>query len=237
MSYAPAGYWKLDETSGTTAVDSSGNARNGTYTGSGYVLADARGPDGANYPTFGSGGNSSHVAIADADVWSLPNPTTLGGLTVFALVRPTSVAGTTRQFVASKGTSPNSYEWAMYGNSSSAARFEAAVYQQDGAGLMVDRVDSILTTAWQVCAFRVPTSSGMGTRLQLFRNGALTETQGSITGSGYTNSTSPVWIGWRADSPASQYWVGAIAHAAIFGDIGDGAMLNLIDAARRDRWI
>ncbi len=28
---APVGYWRLNETSGTTAVDSSGNNRNGTY--------------------------------------------------------------------------------------------------------------------------------------------------------------------------------------------------------------
>lgn len=37
MSLAPLGYWRLGETSGTTAADSSGNGRNGTYTGT-YTL-------------------------------------------------------------------------------------------------------------------------------------------------------------------------------------------------------
>lgn len=31
LADTPAGYWRLDETSGTTAADSSGNARDGTY--------------------------------------------------------------------------------------------------------------------------------------------------------------------------------------------------------------
>ena len=33
MADSPAAYWKLDETSGTTAADSSGNGNNGTYGG------------------------------------------------------------------------------------------------------------------------------------------------------------------------------------------------------------
>lgn len=33
LADTPAGYWKLQDTSGTTAVDSSGNGRNGTYNG------------------------------------------------------------------------------------------------------------------------------------------------------------------------------------------------------------
>ena len=37
MQYSPVGYWRLGETSGTTAADSSGNGRNGTYTGT-YTL-------------------------------------------------------------------------------------------------------------------------------------------------------------------------------------------------------
>lgn len=38
MGDAPLGYWRLDETSGTTAVDSSGNGRHGTITGSNFIL-------------------------------------------------------------------------------------------------------------------------------------------------------------------------------------------------------
>ena len=38
LGFAPLGYWRLDETSGTTAFDSSGNGRNGTITGSNFLL-------------------------------------------------------------------------------------------------------------------------------------------------------------------------------------------------------
>lgn len=37
MSHSPLGYWRLGETSGTTAADSSGNGRNGAYAGT-YAL-------------------------------------------------------------------------------------------------------------------------------------------------------------------------------------------------------
>lgn len=40
LSDAPLAYWKLNETTGTTAADSSGNALSGTYAGS-YTLASA----------------------------------------------------------------------------------------------------------------------------------------------------------------------------------------------------
>lgn len=44
------GYWKLDETGGTTAADSSGNSRNGTY--SGPTLNSTPFTDGSPAPSF-----------------------------------------------------------------------------------------------------------------------------------------------------------------------------------------
>ncbi len=40
LADSPLAYWKLDESSGTTAVDSSGNGRDGTYAG-GYTLSQS----------------------------------------------------------------------------------------------------------------------------------------------------------------------------------------------------
>lgn len=55
LADAPAGYWKLDETSGTTAADSSGNGRDGSYVAS---------------PTLSAGGctlngSSQYVSVPD----------------------------------------------------------------------------------------------------------------------------------------------------------------------------
>ena len=76
------GWWKLDETTGTVAADSSGNGRNGTVTGA----ASWNGGDGF---TFSGGSNSSGNAITlpndllsglvdvtvDFDVWVDPTLT------------------------------------------------------------------------------------------------------------------------------------------------------------------
>jgi Concanavalin A-like lectin/glucanases superfamily/Lamin Tail Domain/CotH kinase protein/Bacterial TSP3 repeat len=47
MADQPAGYWRLDETNGTTAFDSSGNGRNGTYNGGVTLGQEGSGPEGS----------------------------------------------------------------------------------------------------------------------------------------------------------------------------------------------
>lgn len=57
MADSPMLLWKLDETSGTTATDSSGNGRNGTYNGS-PTLASAGGyPDASSVVYFPASGS------------------------------------------------------------------------------------------------------------------------------------------------------------------------------------
>jgi hypothetical protein len=60
------GFWRLNDTSGTTATDCSGNNRNGTYAGSVLPsLANAAGPDGVLCPYF-SGGDYCRVSFTGA---------------------------------------------------------------------------------------------------------------------------------------------------------------------------
>ena len=66
LALSPIGYWKLDETGGTTAADSSGNGRNGTYGGT-YTLANRDG-----FATFADGSVNIHnkanaVAVESLD--------------------------------------------------------------------------------------------------------------------------------------------------------------------------
>jgi hypothetical protein len=46
LADSPWGFWKCDESSGTTLADSSGNSRPMTISGSGQTLAQT-GPDGS----------------------------------------------------------------------------------------------------------------------------------------------------------------------------------------------
>lgn len=50
LATSPIAYWMLNETSGTTIADSSGNSRNGTY--SGVTLANGTSPQGSPAPLW-----------------------------------------------------------------------------------------------------------------------------------------------------------------------------------------
>lgn len=60
----PVGYWRLGETSGTTAVDSSGNGNDGTYEGS-PTLGEHGALVGDENKAVAFGGNPDHVEIPD----------------------------------------------------------------------------------------------------------------------------------------------------------------------------
>lgn len=64
-SMNPVGYWRLNETSGTTAADSSGNSRNGTYTNG--VVQGAKGViAGDAAATFD--GTNDHILLSGIDL-------------------------------------------------------------------------------------------------------------------------------------------------------------------------
>ena len=84
----PVGYWRLNESSGTTAYDLSGNGNNGTYTG-GYTL----GQMGA---LIASGDNDSSVLLDGSTATiTVPTSTTLGGtaISVGAWIKTTYSGG------------------------------------------------------------------------------------------------------------------------------------------------
>ncbi len=82
------GHWKLNETSGTTASDSSGNANNGTYTGGPTLGAAAPCYLGVNFPANGryviapASATLNAVGVSNANFsvafWVKPNGTTGG---------------------------------------------------------------------------------------------------------------------------------------------------------------
>ena len=89
MSNTPFAYWRMNEVSGTTMVDSSGNSRNGTYAN--VTLAQA-GPQPAVFPGF----EATNLAVAFNGSTSQGNIGTTGSLngttdfSVMAWVKTTS---------------------------------------------------------------------------------------------------------------------------------------------------
>ncbi len=72
LADSPLGYWRFEETSGTTAADSSGNGRDGTY-----VNGNAFGYDGPPcLPDWSYSPNTNlaqHVTVADDAAWDVTN--------------------------------------------------------------------------------------------------------------------------------------------------------------------
>lgn len=79
LSHSPWGYWRLDESSGSTAADSSGNGRAGTLVGS--VTWGAGGPLGGTAAAFSGsvGGATSSTGITIPAIHSLSGAWTISG--------------------------------------------------------------------------------------------------------------------------------------------------------------
>lgn len=226
----PAGYWKLDETAGTTAVDSSGNGHTGTYTGSGYTLANKVAADGKSYVEFNVGGNPGYVVLTDDDVYTVGTNT---GMTMFALVKPDSVSGTTLQAILGKSSGAH-WEYGWFANHSVGGRLSMFQWRDDGNTIRAAAFDSILTTAWQAVAVIIapPTSTS---RIDQFRNGVwLNSTMSSVVGTAQSNTIAPLWIGWSSDSTAGRQWDGGMAHVAIWpGQLTAADLAPIFLAARQ----
>lgn len=203
LALGPAGYWPLTETSGTTATDSSGNGRHGTY--SGTVTLAAR--DG--HPTFAGG----HVNIPDHDAWT---PGTTGAITVFVIVYLNAVTAA-RQIFISKGAG-SQFEWQMEAESSAASGRPVATWYGGSDVWQNEGLSSAHPTGqWAAWAFSIGDPSGMGERFPVYLDSGtpLSTTQpyppaGPVPG----NRQSPMRLAGRGDGVGP--WYGAIAHAAIF---------------------
>jgi glucose/arabinose dehydrogenase len=91
----PAGYWRLGETSGTTAADTSGNGRTGSYLNT-PTLGQAGALTGDSNTSVGFDGTSEHVAVPYTA--ALNTPTT----TLEAWVYPTGGQGRFRAVVSNR---------------------------------------------------------------------------------------------------------------------------------------
>ena len=112
LADSPVGYWRLEETSGTTASDSSGNARDGLHvnTPTLNVAGAYDGSVGVDY-----NGSSERTTVADHAVFSAD---ATGGLTVEAWVKSGNVSAS----IVSKGASAN-YEWDLWIDGSGFGQF------------------------------------------------------------------------------------------------------------------
>lgn len=189
----PVGYWQLDELSGTTASDSSGNGRDGTYQGT-YTL----GQDGVTPGGYGVQFNGGSVQINDDDVWSA---STTGELTVEGWIRSSDTNGS----LVSKGAGSN-YEWDIHRGSGGVGTFKVGNLTTDtGLGSFSFGALSSTTASHLVATID-------GTSVVVYKNGVQTDS-GTLSGSP-SNGTAKVVIADRGDS--GEPLVGFVDEVAVY---------------------
>lgn len=183
---APIGEWKLDENTGTTAYDTSGNGRNGTLTAT-KTTPWVPGK-------YGSGVNldntHDYITVADNNAFSV---NTTNKLSVMGWVKFDTLGATSEPF--NKGQGSN-YEWAYRVFSDGSIR--AFIFTSSGGNYLTTSQSAagIITTGqWYHLAMTVDTTAPL---LSMYVNGRLISTSSSTAGS-YTNGTASVRFGERED--------------------------------------
>lgn len=201
LARSPYGYWRHGEASGTTAADSSGNARDGTYT---------------NGPTLGTTGlltGDSDTAVTYASASSqrmnVPDDNGLDGLTTFtivALIKPTTVTGTPMIVGRDVNSGGRSFHFRLGSSKLVFTRIPGSTVNATSATTLV------ANTQYHVAAVYD------GTDIRLYIDGALDGTPAACTGSMGT-STTDLQIAHRRSSTTGapvDFYNGVLDEVAVF---------------------
>lgn len=188
------GHWKLDETSGTSASDISGNANTGTLTGLSFSTDSKPGRDSTGVDFAGN----DYISIADH---ASLKPT--AGLTITAWIKGDSWGtGSNVNTILRKGTdNPNNYQLAI-----ASSRIEFGLDGNDDSGIKGNT--TLQTGTWYHVA-----ATWDGSNARVYLNGVLD--MGSPTARSGTigTDTRPLYIGGRA---SADYFDGMIDDVRIY---------------------
>jgi hypothetical protein len=135
------GFWKGSETAGTSAADSSGNARNGTYTG-GFTLGQPRITVGIPDTDVLLNGTTGYINVANNASFWVPNT---GKLSVAGIFQVVALPATGQGTVISVGGDGNGFGWSIRVYSTGA--LEAVQWNLAGQTL-----SNCLTSSGQIAA-------------------------------------------------------------------------------------
>jgi len=203
LLYSPIGYWKLDESSGTDVLDSSGNAFHGTESGITWS-ADGIG-DGNTAALFD--GNNDYADVFGAGLAAAWN-TTQG--TLLAWFYNTEAVPSFRHVVSFDASDA----------ADSVYIIQSTATQRGGIKLTGNSEGSQpnVTNAWRAIAVAWNVTGNV----KRFSIDGETKAASAATLSGVL-TLAHAWIGRRNDG---RYWKGRIAHVAVFADAKSQDVLN-----------
>lgn len=206
MLDSPVAYWPLDETSGTTVNDRSGNGRHGSISNPGVTLNQPMGPMRGYEFAGGAGSGTGYIGgIGNSSAFTPAGSTGVMTIEAFAVADTTSNSA---MMLITKHL-----EWNLR-----AANGDMICFTVGGGGGSIYETTTAPFTAgvmyhWAVVYDRA------NTFIKLYKNGVLVATDTSVGGADspyeVSNTSSNVYIGARHDS-GGQLWDGKLAHIAYF---------------------
>jgi Concanavalin A-like lectin/glucanases superfamily len=235
MSLSPYSYWPLREDSGSTAFDYGSYGLNGTYE-AGVTLGSVVGADGYEYPSF-PGSNNGAVNVGDAPGYSIGI-----GLTVFALIRPSSFIPVYRRPIVTRaGPSLGQYEWEFDAGPTEDLTVTILKSTSSTSSAWVSRGGTIVSAGeWTAVAFSC-SSTNVIVAETLYVNSSVPEsirTGGFGSGGSVTDTTSNLVIGGRADNNSQIVFPGSISHVALWNAVLTSEQIAIpMNAALSEGWI
>jgi len=217
------GYWKCNETGGTTLFDSSGNGNdltvNGTFN-TNYFLNET-GQDGTCFRTDGAAGGASRST-------GIISPMNSSNFTMIALVKGSTDWGAGGAVNLSASASSNYYAFMGNAYDADATKSRGAVRgNASGNSLQVDAtLASAFDGAWHTIGYR-----RNSTTFTVWVDGVLRGSQTlTLAGTGYTTDRTALMMLNIGGSTA--FSKGSIQHAAIWNtNLTDSKMLQLHQAS------
>lgn len=230
---SPVAYWRLNETTGTTAAAAvGGGGLNGTYFnfGGSNPALDQQGPRPAGFPgflsdnvakqfngdstTFNSTTAYTRVEVADQAALDIT-----GALTISAWINPTSFGTANRGIVAKyrglllpNDTSVNERAYGFLVDASGKLQFVLSDNGSFNNNFVLNGSTTVSTNAWQhVTAVYEP-----GVAMRIYRNGVLDGQKTTTLPTSIANTAAPLWIGQQFRLAGDSAFIGRIDEPAVF---------------------
>lgn len=222
---APVGYWPLNETSGSTVNDESGNGYDGTYVGS-PTLADRTGPDGGSYVQIDT---DKYASIPDEDVFST---VTGPGLSIAMLVYSDSLSHDQQNLIR------KAEEWFIFSEQNTGQLSWRQITSTGNTAAQLNFTDKNISVGqWHLVI--VTAENQLNTaEMNLYLDSTTPATGTALVGVGNSSNRATAVEFGRNTGFSTNEFIGNMAHVAIWDRVLTGTEIaQLVASAQSNGWI